>query len=163
MRLRDRLASPWLTASLSVVVLALVGSVALATGLVTLPSIQFDFFALATPGPAAGPTPSPSPMPTPAEATFVRPTPSPEATFEQYTVQARDTLTSIAKAYRTTARSIAWWNRGTYPSLDPESPTYKPDSIRAGWVLVILRGQVVDENNPPTASPAPETPRPVAT
>ncbi len=157
MRLRDRLASPWVTASLSVLLLGLVGGVALATGVVTLPAIRFDFFAVSTPGPAPTPTPSPSPTVAPTEVVFVRPTPSPQPTFEHYTVQARDTLTSIAKAFRTTARSIAWWNRGTYPSLDPESPTYKPDSIKAGWVLVILRGEVVDDANPPTPSPAPTT------
>ena len=154
MGLRDRLASPWLTVSLAGLLLVLIGGVALATGLVSLPSIQFDFFALSTPGPEAGATPSPSPSPTPAVATFTRPTPSPEPTFQTYTVQAGDTLTSIAKRFRTTGRSIAWWNRGTYPSLDPESPTYRPDSIKKGWVLVLLPGQVVDDNNPPTPSPA---------
>lgn len=162
MELRDRLASPWVTVSLAGILLVLIGGVALATGLVTLPAFQFDFFAYATPGPAAGPTPSPSPSPTPPEPTFVRPTPSPEATFVSYTVQAGDTLTSIAKRYRTTGRSIAWWNRGTYPSLDPESPTYRPDSIKKGWVLVVLPGQVVDDNNPPTPSPAPLAPAPSA-
>src|SRR4051812_14537538 len=146
MGLRDRLASPWVTATLSVVLVALAGGVALASGVVTLPSVSFDFFAYSTPGPAPGPTPSPSPSPAPTEVVFVRPTPSPLPTFEQYTVKPGDTLTSIAKAYGTTGRSIAWWNRGTYPSLDPESATYKPDSIKKGWVLVILRGQVVDDN-----------------
>jgi len=162
MPLRDRLASPWVTASLSVVLLALVGGVALATGVATFPSISFDFFAYSTPGPAAGPTPSPSPSPSPTEIVFVRPTPSPQPTFEQYVVKPGDTLTSIAKAYGTTGRSIAWWNRGTYPSLDPESPSYRPDSIKKGWVLVVLRVQVVDDNNPPTPSPAPATPVPAS-
>lgn len=163
MGLRDRLGSPWLTASLAGLALVLVASAAVATGLVRIPPIQLDFLALSTPGPSAGPTPSPSPSPTPAEATFVRPTPSPEPTFISYTVKPRDTLTSIARVYRTTGRSIAWWNRGTYPSLDPESPTYRPDDIKEGWVLVLIPGQVVDDNNPPTPSPGPETPAPSAT
>jgi LysM domain-containing protein len=163
MGLRERLTSPWLTVSLAGLVLVLVGGVALATGLVTIPPIQFDFLAIATPGPNAGPTPSPSPSPTPAEPSFVRPTPSPQATFLSYTVQPRDTLTSIAKRYHTTGRSIAWWNRGTYPSLDPESPTYRPDDIKLGWVLVLIPGQVVDDNNPPTPSPAPFAPAPAST
>jgi hypothetical protein len=134
--------------------------VALATGLVALPPIQFDFFAYSTPGPAAGPTPSPSPSPTLAEETFAYPTPSPQPTFTSYTVKPRDTLTSIARLYGTTGRSIAWWNRGTYPSLDPESPAYRPDDIKNGWVLVLIPGQVVDDDNPPTPSPAPDTPAP---
>jgi hypothetical protein len=163
MELRDRLASPLVTVSLAGMVLLLVCGVALATGLLSMPAFPFDFFAYSTPGPAAAPTPSSSPSPTPAEPTFVRPTPSPQPTFVSYTVQAGDTLTSIARVYRTTGRSIAWWNRGTYPSLDPESPTYRPDSIRKGWSLVVLPGQVVDDNNPPTPSPAPEAPAPSAT
>lgn len=162
MELRDRLASPLVTVSLAGIALVLIAGVALATGLVTLPTFQLDFFADSTPGPVAGPTSSPAPSPTPAELTFVRPTPSPQPTFVSYTVRAGDTLTSIAKIYRTTGRSIAWWNRGTYPSLDPESPTYRPDSIRKGWVLVVMPGQVVDDNNPPTPSPAPDTPAPTA-
>jgi hypothetical protein len=160
MQLRDGLRSPWLTASLAGLALAMVAAVALAAGLVSIPPIQFDFFAYSTPGPAAGPTPSPSPSPTPAEQTFAYPTPSPQPTFTTYTVKPRDTLTSIARRYNTTGRSIAWWNRGTYPSLDPESPTYKPDDIKNGWVLVLIPGQVVDDNNPPTPSPAPDTPGP---
>ena len=160
MGLRDRLASPWLTASLAGLVLVLVGGVALATGLVTIPAIDLDLLAIATPGPTDGPTVSPSPSPTYAEPSFVLPTPSPQATFLSYTVAARDTLTSIARKFHTTGRSIAWWNRGTYPSLDPESPTYKPDDIKLGWVLVLIPGQVVDDNNPPTPSPAPSTPAP---
>jgi len=162
MELRDRLGSPLVTVSLAGIALVLIGGVALATGLVTLPTFQLDFFAVSTPGPVAGPTLSPAPTPSPAEPTFARPTPSPQPTFVSYTVRAGDTLTSIAKIYRTTGRSIAWWNRGTYPSLDPESPTYRPDSIKKGWVLVVLPGQVVDDNNPPTPSPAPETPGPSA-
>ncbi|HEX8026312.1 MAG TPA: LysM domain-containing protein [Candidatus Limnocylindrales bacterium] len=160
MGLRDRLASPLLTVSLAGLALALVAGVALVTGLVSIPRINLDFFAYSTFAPAAGPTPSPAPSPTLAEQTFAYPTPSPQPTFTSYTVKPHDTLTSIAKAYGTTGRSIAWWNRGTYPSLDPESPSYRPDDIKEGWVLVLLPGQVVDDNNPPTPSPGPETPVP---
>lgn len=160
MRIRDRLASPWLTASLAVVLLALAGAGAIALGLVSLPRIDVDlsFFsyqpshpagAVATPGPTSTPT-SATPEPT-----FTRPTPSPAPTFTMYTVRVGDSLSSIATTYHTTARSIAWWNRGTYPSLDPESPAYKPNRLELGWVLTILPGAVVDENNPPTPSPPP--------
>ena len=85
-------------------------------------------------------------------------TPSPGPTFETYKVKRGDTLNSIAKKYKTTARSISWWNRGRYPSLDPEAIGYDPGTIRVGWTLVVLRGVVVDDSNPPTPSPAPEAP-----
>ncbi len=88
-------------------------------------------------------------------ATFVRPTPSPAPTFVSYRVQSGDSLNSIAKKFRTTARSIAWWNRGAYPSLDPEASDYDPNTIRVGWVLVVMPDTVVDDNNPPTPSPGP--------
>jgi peptidoglycan/xylan/chitin deacetylase (PgdA/CDA1 family) len=72
-----------------------------------------------------------------------------------YIVQSGDTLNSIARKFRTTGRSIAWWNRGTYPSLDPQSPDYDPNTIRVGWVLVLIPDAVVDDSNPPTPSPGP--------
>jgi hypothetical protein len=155
MTLRETLRSPWLSASLAVVAIALLATI------VALPQIIATL--TATPPPTtAGPTPTPVPTlagPTPVP-TFARPTPSPAPTFVSYTVRPGDTLTSIAKTYRTTARSIAWWNRGTYPSLDPESATYEPNRIEVGWTLVLIPGAVVDEANPPTPSPGPETPSP---
>jgi len=100
---------------------------------------------------------APSPTPTSPGPTFVRPTPSPMPTFVTHAVQPGDTLTSIARQFRTTGRSIAWWNRGAYPSLDPESATYDPNRLEVGWVLHLLPDTVVDENNPPTPSPGPPT------
>lgn len=122
---------------------------------------------IGAPAPSVGPGTSPGAIATASataaaytgEATFVRPTPTPLPTFTSYVVRVGDTLTSIAKRSRTTARSIAWWNRGTYPSLDPESAAYRPNSIRPGWVLVLIPGTTVDENNPPSPSPSP-TPAP---
>jgi len=99
--------------------------------------------------------PSATPAGPSVAPTFARPTPSPGPTFETYKVKRGDTLNSIARKYKTTARSIAWWNRGTYPSLDPEAPGYDPGTIRVGWTLVVLRGITVDDSNPPTPSPAP--------
>jgi len=94
----------------------------------------------------------------------VRPTPSPAPTFMTYVVRAGDTLTSIAREFRTSARSIAWWNRGAHPSLDPESEAYDPNRIEIGWLLVLLPGMTVDETNPPTPSPGPTgTPGPTFT
>lgn len=90
------------------------------------------------PTPAStGPTPSPS---------FVRPTPTPLPTFLNYVVKSGDTLTSIAKAHGTTARSIAFWNRTRHPSLDPDAPDYEPNRIRIGWILQLVPGTEIDED-----------------
>jgi hypothetical protein len=95
--------------------------------------------------PSGAPTGSPS---------FVRPTPRPSPTFLAYEVRAGDTLTSIARQFGTTARSIAYWNRSRYPSLDPDSPTYQPGLIKVGWLLFLIPTAVVDEDE--LADPTPE-------
>jgi peptidoglycan/xylan/chitin deacetylase (PgdA/CDA1 family) len=146
--------SPLLSAALAVVLVGL-ALLAVSSGLISLPT--------PAPGPTATPTASPSPTDSPSASlvpTFGYPTPSPEPTFTAYVVQSGDTLTSIARAFRTTGRSIAWWNRGTYPGLDPESPGYDPDTLKPGWVLVLIPGMTVDDENPPSPSPAPPTPTP---
>ncbi len=79
-----------------------------------------------------------------ARPTFTRPTPTPRPTFLAYVVRAGDTLTSIARAHRTTARSIAFWNREAHPSLDPDAPEYQPDRIEAGWILLLVPDLEVD-------------------
>lgn len=104
-----------------------------------------------TPGPTAtGPTMTPAATlapggPTPSPS-FVRPTPTPLPTFLTYVVKAGDTLTSIAKAHGTTARSIAFWNRTRHPSLDPDAPDYEPDRIRIGWILQLIPGMEIEED-----------------
>jgi hypothetical protein len=111
----------------------------------------------AGPSPTATPTPSPTPAgPTPT-LSFIRPTPTPRPTFLAHVVVAGETLTSIARRYETTARSIAFWNRATYPSLDPDSPAYAPDRIRVGWTLLLVPGKVVieDELPEPSGEPGP--------
>lgn len=141
-----------MAALVAAVVLGLVGVYVLSSGLFGKPSPTTS---------AVGPTPASTPFGPSAAPTFSRPTPSPGPTFATYTVKRGDTLNGIAKKYHTTARSISWWNRGAYPSLDPEAPGYDPGTIRVGWHLVILPGVTVDENNPPTPSPAPPTPLPI--
>jgi peptidoglycan/xylan/chitin deacetylase (PgdA/CDA1 family) len=143
---RSTLDSPWLAALLVVVVAGLVAAVLFVPGLLPTggpaptSSAAVPSGGLASTGPSAAPT-------------FVRPTPSPAPSFTGYTVKAGDSLNSIARRFRTTARSIAWWNRGMYPSLDPESAAYDPNTIRVGWVLNVLPDTVVDENNPPPPGP----------
>jgi hypothetical protein len=109
-----------------------------------------DVGATPTPVPTpAGPTPTPS---------FVRPTPTPAPTFLVYTVKTGDTLEKIAKRYHTTVRSISYWNRATYPSLDPESSKYKPNDIKVGWTLLLIPNKETDPENlpPPSGQPSEE-------
>jgi hypothetical protein len=97
-----------------------------------------------TPAPVVTPTPEPTaPPPTPSP---LPPTPTPGPAFVMHKVVRGDTLTSLARKYQTTGRSIAYWNRDEYPSLDPESPDYAPDNLKRGWVLRILPGE---EYTPP--------------
>ena len=91
-------------------------------------------------------TPTAVPSGPPAPPSFVRPTPTPLPTFLSYVVKAGDTLDSIALAHGTTARSIAFWNRSTYPSLDPDSSAYAPDRIKIGWVLLLVPDIEIDED-----------------
>lgn len=93
-----------------------------------------------TPAPAPTPTPTAPPPPTPSP-TPGPPTPTPAATFLLHAVVRGDTLTSLARRYKTSGRSIAYWNRDLYPSLDPESAGYQPNNLKRGWVLRILPGQ----------------------
>jgi peptidoglycan/xylan/chitin deacetylase (PgdA/CDA1 family) len=110
----------------------------------------------ATPAPTRRPAPS---GPTP-EPSFVPPTPTPMPTFRTYVVVRHDNLTSIARTFDTTARSIAYWNRATYPSLDPESEAYSPNRIEIGWSLAIMPGVVVDPQTLPDQTPLPASPLP---
>jgi peptidoglycan/xylan/chitin deacetylase (PgdA/CDA1 family) len=153
---RDRsiLESPILAAILAIVAIGLV-LVLVVPNLLGLPG--------GGPGQSASPPPGQaSAAPTAPGPTFNRPTPSPRPTFVSHVVESGDTLSSIARLYRTTARSIAWWNRGTYSTLDPESADYDPNDLKIGWVLQVLPDSEVDENNPPPlTTPGPgSTPRP---
>jgi hypothetical protein len=67
--------------------------------------------------------------------------------------------------YGTTARSIAYWNRARYPSLDPDSSAYEPNRIEVGWILQLIPTEVVDEDELPDPTPSPDagSPSPVAT
>ncbi|HXG40058.1 MAG TPA: polysaccharide deacetylase family protein [Candidatus Limnocylindrales bacterium] len=103
--------------------------------------------------PAASPSPSlpsPSPLPSPSG-----PTPTPAPTFVLHVVAPGETLTAIARRYRTTPRSIAFWNREAYPTLDPLSAAYDPDRIAVGWQLRLIPGATFDESTLPSPSPSP--------
>ena len=99
----------------------------------------------------AGPDPDADARPADAR----RPAPS----FTAYTVTRGDTLTSIARRFKTDARSIAYWNRDRYPALDPESARLpRRTRIQRGWVLQILPDQEY-VRRPTTARPASRRPR----
>ncbi len=119
-----------------------------------------------TPGGSGGGDASVTPKPTPAGPTptpsFVRPTPTPGPVFTSYKVKRGDTLTRIAKKFHTSALSISYWNRVTYPSLDPDSRKYRPDRLELGWVLLLIPRHEVDPEALPTLSPKP-TAKPKAT
>jgi peptidoglycan/xylan/chitin deacetylase (PgdA/CDA1 family) len=93
---------------------------------------------------------------------FVRPTPTPAPTPLTYVVRTGDSLISIARQFQTTARSISFWNRDRYPSLDPESESYRPDRIGVGWTFVITPKTVYDELAEPSGSPGASSPSPTA-
>ena len=97
---------------------------------------------------------SPSPSGPSASPSFIYPTPTPLPTFLVYTVRPGDTLTSIARDQGTTPRSIAFWNRQRYPSLDPDSPQYSPNRIEAGWELLLVPNVELDPEDLPEPSPS---------
>jgi hypothetical protein len=105
-------------------------------------------------------TPSPSPIPTPEGPTpspsYVRPTPTPQPSFFVYTVVKGDSLERIAKHFGTSGKSIAYWNRVAYPSLDPDSGHYKPNYIKVGWMLQLIPHAEVDPENLPPGTGGPD-------
>jgi hypothetical protein len=77
----------------------------------------------------------------------------PAPTFLVHVVASGENLNSIARTFATTARSIAFWNRTTYPSLDPESEAYRPDILKVGWTLFLIPGVTLsDDEAPPLPS-----------
>ena len=112
--------------------------------------------------PATQPPASPTPATPSPSLTFTRPTATPQPTFLAYRVRTGDTVTSIAREHDTTVRSIGYWNRTTYPSLDPDSGSYNPDNLRVGWTLLLIPGVEVDPDEitplPTLEPPASEEP-----
>lgn len=109
-------------------------------------------------GVTASPTPIATPAGPPSTPSFIRPTPTPEPTYFLYAVKSGDSLASIARRFGTSARSIAYWSRATYPSLDPDSADYRPDYLVVGWRLSLVPNKDVDPENlpdPPPGEPSP--------
>src|SRR5690349_17099039 len=111
--------------------------------------------ATASPGVSTGIGPSAS----------VEPSAAPSPSFLVYTVARGDSLLGIARKYNTSGRSIAYWNRDTYPSLDPDSKDYSPNRIEIGWKLRLIPNVILDDqgelpSRKPTPIPIPSGSRP---
>ena len=126
----------------------------LLVAVVVLPGIATSCAPPVAGEPSGGGVATVSPSPAVASPSL-RPTPTPAPTFATYRVRRGDTLDQLAKRFGTTPESLAYWNRARYPSLDPESPAYRPDRIEVGWRLLYLRDSVVDPENLPPASAGP--------
>ena len=124
------------------------------------PTLPAGTTAAGSPEPSGSDEPGDSAEPSPSDD---EPSGSPEPTFLIHVVKAGENLTSIALRYKTHPRSVAYWNRDSYPSLDFESPTYKPDHVEVGWRLRILPGVILADPLPtrrPSARPSVSIPPP---
>lgn len=102
-------------------------------------------------------SPSASPSTGPSGSQPASPEPSPSASQDgaTYTVQRGDTLSFIARAWATTVAQLQAWNAVRYPSL-----ATNPDSLQAGWVLIVSGDPDATPLPTPVATPPPATPRP---
>ena len=50
-------------------------------------------------------------------------------------------MTRIARRFHTSTRSLSYWNREKYPTLDPENAHYNADRVERGWVLQLIPNQ----------------------
>jgi len=122
----------------------------LARSSATVPDASLAVAPTRTEAPTPAPTPT-GPTPTPS---FIRPTLTPEPSFFVYVVIRGDTLSSIGRRFETSTQSLAFWNRATYPSLDPDSATFAPDRIKIGWRLRLHPGVEVDPEDLLEPSPS---------
>jgi hypothetical protein len=152
---RSPLESGWLAGLLGLLLVGLVAAIAIVPGLgikITIAPIG----ATASAGAIASQEPA-SALPS-VSPTFSRPTPTVQPSPLQYVVKSGDTLLGLGKRFETTGRSIAYWNRDRYPSLDPDSPKYDPNTLQVGWVLAITPGLIVDPSTLPSPSGPPGVP-----
>jgi peptidoglycan/xylan/chitin deacetylase (PgdA/CDA1 family) len=99
-----------------------------------------------------GETFTPRPETTGGASPSVSPSADPSASTDgtTYTVQAGDTLSSIGRAYETSAGQLQAWNADRYPSL-----ATNPGIIEPGWILVVSGDTGVTPLPAPTAAPPP--------
>lgn len=127
-------------------------------GLGDLPARSVDSSVAPSLPPAS---PSSAPLASPSPGVTAAPTPSPQPTALTYVVKAGDSLVNLGHRFRTTGRSIAYWNRKAYPSLDPDKSTYNPNHLEIGWRLTIYPG-VVDNDGNGLADASASPPPPIA-
>jgi peptidoglycan/xylan/chitin deacetylase (PgdA/CDA1 family)/LysM repeat protein len=115
-----------------------------------------------SPTPTATPTGSASPSTTASASPgstvpspSLEPSPSEPVAGTTYTVQGGDTLSSIARTWGTSVAQLQAWNGSAYPSL-----LTKPDTLEAGWILIVAGDPGVTPL--PTVAPTP-VPTAVAT
>lgn len=109
------------------------------------------------PSPTPSLTASPRVTPVPGSPTAT-PTAAPTPTTGEvttYTVRSGDWLSAIARRFDTSVAQLQAWNADRYPSLVSD-----PNSLQAGWVLVVAGEPGVTPLPAPTA--APSTPRPTS-
>jgi peptidoglycan/xylan/chitin deacetylase (PgdA/CDA1 family) len=70
-----------------------------------------------------------------------------------YTVQAGDSLSSIARSWDTTVALLQAWNVDRYPSLASD-----PGTLQVGWVLIVSGDPNATPLPTPVATPAPTPP-----
>jgi hypothetical protein len=144
----------------------LVGGAAIAIlvagcGLGDLPARSTDASEAPSSAPLVSTAPSPSASVSPGPS--AAPTPTPQPTAFVYVVKSGDSLVNLGHRFKTTGRSIAYWNRKAYPSLDPDKPTYNPNHLEIGWTLTIYPGLIDnDGNGTPDATPTVSVAPPVA-
>jgi peptidoglycan/xylan/chitin deacetylase (PgdA/CDA1 family)/LysM repeat protein len=132
-------------------------STLLASGLVAslvLSACTSDSPSLVPSGPTASLTPTATVVPSAGNTPTPGPTDAPGTT---YTVQVGDTLSSIARSWGTTIAQLQAWNAERYPSL-----VIAPDSLQAGWVLVVSGDPGATPRPTPVVTPAPTPQPPVA-
>jgi peptidoglycan/xylan/chitin deacetylase (PgdA/CDA1 family) len=100
---------------------------------------------------AVSPLASASEHPVPTETGAA----SPSQGVATYTVQPGDTLTSIARDWGTTVAQLQAWNGEAYPSL-----VTNPNSLQAGWELIVSGDPDATPVPTPVVTPAPATPVP---
>ena len=99
-------------------------------------------------------TPSASEPPSPTGGSSDA-TPSPSAGVTLYTVQRGDTLSSIARDWGATVPQLQAWNGERYPSLATD-----PDTLQAGWELIVSGDPSATPVPTPVVTPPPATPPP---
>lgn len=121
----------------------------------------------ATPSPSASSLLSATPPDSSSAIEASPPSPSagePSATAEPgasangatYTVQAGDTLFSIARRYGTTVALLQAWNGARYPALAADA-----DTLQTGWRLMVSGDPSATPLPTPVATTPPATPQPI--